>query len=110
MEACFRRLPQYCHDSNSATAKTTLGLERRNAMLWSYRIKEVDFGRAIDDIEKQLDEMGQVGWEAFATFPEPTDHARGRFLMLFKQPRTDRSSTRNQSTGDSAWDSSNPTK
>ena len=63
-------------------------------MLWSYRIKEVDFGRAINDIEKQLDEMGQSGWEAFATFPEPTEHARGRFLMLFKQPRpTDRSST-----------------
>jgi len=62
-------------------------------MLWSYRIEEVDFGRAINDIEKQLDEMGQGGWEAFVTFPEPTEHARGRFLMLFKQPRTDLSST-----------------
>jgi hypothetical protein len=71
-------------------------------MLWSYRIKEVDFGRAIDDIEKHLDEMGHDGWEAFATFPEPTDHTRGRFLMLFKQPRTDRSSTRHQRTEDSA--------
>lgn len=63
-------------------------------MLWSYRVEEVDFGRAINDIEKQLDELGQDGWEAFATFPEPTEHARGRFLMLFKQPGpADRSST-----------------
>jgi hypothetical protein len=56
-------------------------------MQWEYRIEELRFGLHLSDIEAQLNELGDGGWEAVSALPV-TGNRPNVVFVLFKKPRT----------------------
>jgi hypothetical protein len=55
-------------------------------MKWKYCIEEIVFGQPIENLERQLNDLGGGGWEVVAASPSPTPDAHGRVFVILKQP------------------------
>jgi hypothetical protein len=60
--------------------------KQEGAMGWTYSIEEIRFGQPILNLEKQLNKVGEEGWEAVSALPAE-GNSPGVVFVLFKKPK-----------------------